>query len=73
MMVDGTRGTRTRSRTSRRRSEPWVGLRIGLIGMCLLGLTGAAAAQPAGDYALGPGDVLAITVWDQLLSVASRP
>lgn len=41
-------------------------LRMGLIWMFLVAVSGPARAGQVGDYVLGPGDVLAITVWDQL-------
>ena len=54
-------------RASRRLLGPWLALRIGLVSTFLSVLSGpAGVAQQLGDYVLGPSDVLAITVWDQL-------
>lgn len=54
-------------RTTRRPAGPWAALHAGLIWLILIGVTGPARASgQVGEYVLGPGDVLAITVWDQL-------
>lgn len=59
--------TRADVRESRRPTGRWVACRLGLMLIALAAVTRPVSAdRQAGEYVLGPGDVLAITTWDQL-------
>lgn len=59
--------TRADVQESRRPTGRWVACRLGLMLIALAAVTRPVSAdRQAGEYVLGPGDVLAITTWDQL-------
>lgn len=67
MSATGMSETRADVRESRRPAGRWAGGRLGLMLMALVAVAGPVRAdRQAGEYVLGPGDVLAITTWDQL-------